>query len=400
MRRAAALPAWLLIAGCTESGQVLGPAGGASGAPPVTVSHAARRVAAGETHTCALLLDGSVQCWGSNQRGQLGNGAEQDALRPSPVVFGEPFDELCAGNDYTCAVTERGAVACWGGNQRGQLGQGDRDARSTPVAVELPAAATRLACGFEHVCALLANGELSCWGKNGEGELARGDEYPGDDRVTTVDALRPVRAGTGTFRGVGAGDGHTCAVRADGTLWCSGRNTQGQLGPASHEAQVRNLVQLGTDTDWAEVSAGQLHGCGQRSDGSVWCWGTNAIEAGQGFVLGVPGRLVRTPTRLPLPPVQRLATHTFHGCALASGGELWCWGRNFEGQLGSDDPTLRSGPESLGRSAIDVAVNVFSTCFVDPRGAVLCTGENGEGQLGSGDRERSSAFVEVPLAAN
>jgi alpha-tubulin suppressor-like RCC1 family protein len=395
----AALAATSLTVACSESGQVLAPAPeGTATAPPSAVK-AASRVATGFEFSCALLLDGSAHCWGANEHGQLGNGGQTDQLRPVKVDSSERFVDLCAGSEHACAISDRGEVWCWGSNQRGQLGQGNRTNQSRPARVALGGAPTQLACGFHHSCGLLGSGELWCWGKNGEGELAQGDEFPGRANMEAVDALSPVRLGTGSFSSVGLGDGHSCAVRSDGTLWCSGRNTQLQLGPASDSQQERTLLQIGSENDWQHVLAGMEQSCGLRTDRSLWCWGTNTgLEDDEGFALGVPGLGVENPTRVPGGGWLAVATDAFHTCAIAvNGGELWCWGRNAEGQLGSPDASLREAPTPLGRRVISVDVNRFTTCLVDIAGMIACSGSNDRGQLGTGGTERPFAFIDVVI---
>lgn len=396
MRRAAVL-LWLASCACTESGQVLGPAPESTSAPSMP---AASRVVAGDEHSCALVA-GAVYCWGSNQYGQLGSETgNDDRLLPALVASEERYSDLCAGTHHTCALTDVGEVQCWGRNHRGALGRGNRTSSPRPVDVSLSGPATSVACGFANACALLVGGELFCWGKNGEGELAQGDDYPGDTNVEQADQLLPVRVGNGAFRSVGLGDGHTCAVRGDGTLWCSGRNTQYQLGPASSRSQERSSRRLGTDADWVQVASGQQLSCALKSDRTLWCWGTNtAVQSGEGFPLGVPGENQPNPTRVTAREWSAVATHTFHTCAISSTQELWCWGRNAEGQLGLEDPELQRGPISLDRRAVSVAVGVFTTCSVSTAGVVACSGKNDRGELGTGDLERRFAFTDVVIDA-
>jgi alpha-tubulin suppressor-like RCC1 family protein len=397
MRRIAAL-ALVFALGCSDSGQVLGPAPeGTAPLPPESTPLAASRVVTGNDHTCALVA-GAIYCWGSNELGQLGTGGSGQQLLPVEVQSEDRFADLCAGNEHTCALTDLGRVHCWGGSQRGALGQGDRESSARPVEVPLSGPATSVACGFANACALLVGGELSCWGKNGEGELAQGDTYPGDANVEQVDQLSPVRVGTGAFRSVGLGDGHLCAIRADGTLWCSGRNTQRQLGTASTRDQERSLRQLGTDNDWVQVVSGMELSCALRADRSLWCWGTNtALGRDEGAPLGVPGAQATSPTRVSAGAWLEVATNTFHTCALSSTQELWCWGRNAEGQLGLMERALQREPISLGRRAISLDVNAFTTCVVSTSGSVACTGKNDNGELGNGSTERPFAFTDVAM---
>jgi alpha-tubulin suppressor-like RCC1 family protein len=350
------------------------------------------------SHTCAIAL-GSVYCWGSNEHGQLGNDADSEQeLRPVLVAGTERYVEMCAGDDHTCAMTDLGAVDCWGRNQRGQLGQENRTNLARPARVPLSAPAAVLACGFAHVCAVLSNNELWCWGENGEGALGQDDDYPGDGSVETVDELSPIRVTDAAYRSAGPGGGHTCAVRTDGSLWCTGRNSQYQLGPASSRIQERVMLRVGTNTDWLQVAAGLESTFILRQDRSLWVFGTNtAIESDEGLPLGVPGPNAPSPTRVGAGDWLAVATHSFHTCAIARDNEAWCWGRNIEGQLGPGDPPLVRQPTALGRKATSVDVGVFTTCLVDPAGTVFCTGKNDFGQLGTGNTERPFAFTEVPL---
>jgi alpha-tubulin suppressor-like RCC1 family protein len=159
------------------------------------------------------------------------------------------------------------------------------------------------------------------------------------------------------------------------------------------------LLQIGTDKDWQQVLAGMQQSCGLRADRSLWCWGTNTgLESNEGFALGIPGFEVVNPTRVPGGAWLVVATDTFHTCAVAvDGGELWCWGRNAEGQLGSPDESLREAPTRLGRQVISVDVNRFTTCIVDTAGVIACSGSNDRGELGTGDTERPRAFVDVVI---
>ena len=129
-----------------------------------------RQLAASESHTCALLENGSVQCWGLNN-GQLGTGNNTNANTPQAVVgLAGPVRQLAAGGgDYsmhhTCAVLEGGSVQCWGSNYYGQLGTGNNNGATTPQAViGLAGVAREVAAGLEHVCALLESGSVQCWG--------------------------------------------------------------------------------------------------------------------------------------------------------------------------------------------------------------------------------------------
>ena len=207
-------------------------------------------VALGEAHGCAVTST-RLYCWGNNESGELGVG--DTTSREAPTLVDGSWLGVTAGAHHTCALDDLGRVACWGANERGQLGTNDRDARSVPALVSLPQRATFVTSDFSHTCALLSDATLHCWGKNDEGELGQGDAFPGN-QSTDADALSPVVV-SGTFRSVDAGQGHTCGIRLDGTLFCWGRNSEHELGE-SDMIQVRSPLQVGTDDDWLGVEAG------------------------------------------------------------------------------------------------------------------------------------------------
>jgi alpha-tubulin suppressor-like RCC1 family protein len=133
------------------------------------------QIALGFSHTCALLRSGAVECWGSGSHGQVGDGADEERLAPHAVKGLPPgVSQLAAGADHTCALVRDGTVRCWGQNQLGQLGDGGTAASAVPTkSVKLPAKATQLTAGGGHTCALLATGALYCWGSNAEGQLGQ-----------------------------------------------------------------------------------------------------------------------------------------------------------------------------------------------------------------------------------
>ena len=131
-------------------------------------------VAAGRYHTCALLGDGTVRCWGANWYGQLGGGTLTEHSTPVTVSGLSGATAIAAGEHHTCALLDDGTVRCWGANWYGQLGDGTLTNRRTPVTVSLPLSATAVAAGRGHTCALLGDGTVRCWGNNYSGQLGDG----------------------------------------------------------------------------------------------------------------------------------------------------------------------------------------------------------------------------------
>jgi alpha-tubulin suppressor-like RCC1 family protein len=409
--KSAAFAAALIALACVERGEVLTPAlehadeagdagpgsgaaGDAGGPEPDLVISA---VAAGTQHSAAI-SSGRLYTWGANESGELGLGDTTERNVPTELVAEQTFVSVSAGGDYTCVLDDAGSVYCFGANDRGQLGQGDREARSQPVRVPLPVAARVVSNNFEHVCALLANAELYCWGQNFEGELGQDDNSPPDSDPTAVDALSPVQVPGSNWSTVSAGDGFTCGVRFDGTLWCWGRNSGHQLALDS-PIQIRHAVQIGTDSDWLRVESGLQYSLALKQDHSLWCWGENVGQPSDGNPLGMDSAEIDTPTRLgSASDWMTFSTRSFHTCAVNRSNELWCWGRNIEGQLGTQDLDLRSTPAHITDGIAAVSVAWFNTCALTTAGHVLCAGKNDHHQIGDGTTTRPHGFADVTPA--
>jgi alpha-tubulin suppressor-like RCC1 family protein len=249
---------------------------------PVMINFLASALSLGTSHTCAVdTTTSNVLCWGLNADGQLGLGMLTTPRNtPQPVaVERTTFDEVAAGGHHTCALTTGGTVLCWGKNDTGQVGD---DSTVTPrllpsPVVGLPAqpAVKQIWSRAGHTCARLADGSLRCWGANAEGQI--GNETTASAQPTAV----PVTALTGAVSQVAVGGAHTCALKTDGTVWCWGRNTHGQLGngmiKATPQLTAVPVSTLGSTV--IEVTAGLNHTCARKSDNSMWCWGQN--ESGQ-----------------------------------------------------------------------------------------------------------------------
>jgi alpha-tubulin suppressor-like RCC1 family protein len=419
----------LVLAGCVERGEVLSrnpratsalDAGRSSSEPvepfptqpptetmqadaspqagPVSELQGASSISVGGEHACAVFTAG-VACWGSNTSGQLGLGDAFDRTAPSLIAGTEGWLWVQAAEQHSCGIDDAGAVYCWGANDRGQLATGDRQSRPEPVAMTLPARAVRLASRFNHSCALLADGALYCWGENFEGQLGQADSFPGDQNPSGADSLVPLEVVGEGWSAVDTGQGHTCAVAADSGLWCWGRNTESELG-AGEAIQVREPQRVDAALDWAQVSAGQASTCAIKRDGSLWCWGENVgFLIAEGAPLGVDAEQADAPTEVGTASTWRsISTRTFHSCGLL-GSQLWCWGRNIEGQLGLGDLQLRQQPTQVGGAYVEVSAGPFVTCAVTQSGHVECTGKNDVGELGTGDALRRSTFTEIEIVA-
>ena len=250
---------------------------------------------------------------------------------------------VSAGGEHTCAVTTGGGVKCWGDNNYGQLGDGNSPTDgTTPVAVTgLTFGVATVSAGEFHTCALTTGGGVKCWGLNFSGAL-------GDDTTTTSDTPVDVCAAAGcasTLSGVDAlsvGGFHTCALTATGGVKCWGSNGSGQLGDDS-----------ATSSD-TPVDVCAAAGCASNLSGI-----DDVVSAGGD-----------------------------HTCALTTGGDIKCWGDNFNGQLGNgNSPTDSDTPVNvtgLASGVAAVSAGDDHTCAVTSTGGVKCWGSNTQGQLGNG----------------
>ncbi|WP_437902907.1 hypothetical protein WME95_30690 [Sorangium sp. So ce327] len=340
-------------------------------------------IAAGTDYTCAVLSDGSVWCWGRNTWGNLGDGTlQQDRPIPRPVTglsgAARVAASISSGRAHTCAVLTDGAVACWGAGNSGQLGDGEATNSPSPVRAKELAGATQVAVGGTHTCAVTASHELYCWGEGSSGQLGYGDEV---DRVEPTVMLDGVDS-------VSAGLSHTCAgmteQMGERRMNCWGHNESGQLGLGNFNQQNTPQPVAGL-TSVALTAAGALHTCAAPAGGVASCWGK-----GEQFRLGTG--LVNPeaiPRKIPdLVDVTRISLGARHSGAVLAGGEVLLWGDNAKGQLGNgtQDPGLL--PETIGLTdVVELALGDDHSCALKRTGEMLCWGDNRNGELGDGTVE-------------
>lgn len=347
--------------------------------PAPGVLRAVVRLVAGNGFTCALTRDGVVRCWGENSSGALGSGTTSAQLTPTVVPLGAPARDLAAGHDHACAETADG-LFCWGANGKGQLGDGSYgpELALTPLRVLDGVAATAVGAGGEHTCATVA-GVLRCWGDNLDGQLGDGLTVgqPTPQGVVGIAGAAQVTSKRWT----------TCARLLDGTASCWGVGSSGELGDGTRyrgrfsPGPVRGLTGI------AEIASGWGHGCARSSDGTVRCWGSNLRgQVGD----GTSATFVYAPVAVTgLRDVIGLALGSTTSCALLSNRSVRCWGDNRSGQLGlglvDADPRPQPTDPVVGvTDAVAVTMGEEHACAVRADGTVVCWGRNHIGQLGDG----------------
>ncbi len=360
-------------------------------------------VAVSRYSACAVMSGGGVKCWGSNNVGQLGNGTYTNSSVPVDVVgLGGKAVMVTVSDPYTggqaCAILESGVLRCWGTNSRGQMGQGTVGGTfATPLTVPMPGPVSYVSLGFVN-CASLTNGDLYCWGANDNGNLGNGTIGTTQSTPLKIALPGPVKS----FR---AGQQKVCAATTANRLFCWGLNKPGVFGvpeatvPYSYvpyEVDV-SMIPGGIVT----VDGGYMPGDTEvvsilAGDGTVWAWGENRQ--------GQLGRGDWLPSHIPqrvsgLNNVTNLNTSGRPSCAVVDPGDVYCWGHNDLGQLGIGNRANQNLPRrvSLPVRAKQVAATNRMSCAYLTDNRIFCWGDNSAGQLGNGTTTSSLVPVEAML---
>lgn len=357
-------------------------------------------IGAGDGHSCAVTADAGLMCWGDNWLGDLGDGTTEQRDRPVDVTgLGGNVAMVRGGESHTCAALTTGGVQCWGEDNEGQLGVGTTFTHSTtPRDVLGVSSAQAVAAEGDHACALLDGGNARCWGKSGDGQLGGGTPIGG--AVPT-----PVDVQLSDIAALEAGWSHTCAATATGAAWCWGSNAAGQVGDGEDtntSPRSTPVGVVGLDGGVVSIAPGMGHTCALTLSG-VWCWGARSSgELGDGVTSSWPPQY--TPVAVTGLPdgIQGLASGAHHTCAITAAGGLLCWGDNDYGQLGdgaTNDSATPVPVTGLDHGVLEVAAGRRHTCALIDDGTVWCWGENQFGQLGRGPGPGSSVPVEVRFSA-
>jgi hypothetical protein len=346
------------------------PTGSTDGSTPVEAGlgtlEGVMTLSLGRTHTCALLADQSVSCWGNNDSGQLGvlPGVTASSAKPLHVdLLGKKAKSIASGGKHTCVITTDASVLCWGSNDKGQLGRSTFNPINAVEAVTLPAAVT--APGL-----LAAGGAFTCIGQM-----------------------------AGLYLGAPGEETHE--------LYCFGENLSRQLAtdlnnglPVSTPTRIEYMPAAPGIPHFA-AALGEDFSCGgahvSPNGASIFrvlqCWGNNAQgQAGAPLATTVLTRAQSEPkyNGSAVAQLLRVTAGKAHGCAavdtVSAGKQLICWGNNTKGQTGDATTGVRpltqvAGIDATGITSLSAGGEV--TCFVAD-GKVKCAGANDVGQLGRG----------------
>jgi alpha-tubulin suppressor-like RCC1 family protein len=292
---------------------------------------------------------------------------------------------VVAGGSHSCALTTGGAAYCWGDNFYGQVGDGSELSRLFPTAVTGALSFAALSASSFHSCGLALDGKAYCWGDNAYGELGDGNA-PVRSPVPVA-----VLANSLTFSVLAIGASHTCGLAPGGAAYCWGYNRDGELGDGSFDTSSAVPVAVTGGHTFSALSARGVHTCGIASGGTLYCWGSNRNgELGDGTR---SSRAVPTavPGGLTFSAVSANAAQT---CGTTTGGATYCWGNvplDTVNPKPPDPPTLVGG----GRSFVALAGGDWHTCGLVALGTAYCWGSNFSGQLGDGSTTDRSVPVAV-----
>lgn len=343
-------------------------------------------ISAGGNHTCAIVSDGSLWCWGRNDKGQLGLGDTVDRSSPTRIGSATNWRSVSAGNNSTtCAVNTLNEVFCWGYNFNGQVGV-DKATTSVTSPTKVSALGTTVqsvSVGSFNACVVTTSATVKCWGSNSYGALGSGVALGTSTHTPTAIANL-----SGTYSVVATGGDGVCAQTTGNTVYCWGSDLWGQRGDGSSTtADGANPTKISTSAVVTGLFAGADTGtnCLVTQNSGVLCWGQNTDNflnttsgnmtspivtnvspfyvsgsnvAARGFSIGsrfacmlkntdasivcggidtltgvgATGRVSNAPTGTGF---LAMTTGTSHGCAIRSDRKLVCWGLNAYGQVGT-----------------------------------------------------------------
>lgn len=335
------------------------------------------QVATNYYFSCALLNSGTVNCWGNNSEGQLGDGTSTERLTPGPVSGITDATALTTGDGHACVIVADQTVRCWGDNGSGQAGDGtDNNDRLTPVAPIGVSGAKQISSSDYTNCAVLADSTITCWGSNPNDVMGRGNT----SNVTT-----PVSVpGFTNVVKVQAAPDNICALLATGTVKCSGTNDEGELGNGSIGGGSNVPVDVVEVSSAVDLAGGDEFACALISDGTVKCWG----DGGNGKLGNGSTDDSGTPATVPgLTGVVQIAAQYDSICALINDGTVRCWGDNSNGQAGTGAYGDANTPQVVNGLSNVVSLGVTgenTVCVIVLGGQVICWGQNDSGQIGNG----------------
>ena len=361
------------------------------------------KIATGKDHACVLAADGGVKCWGREADGRLGNDQSGNSYHGYPVdvvadgtgsLLGDIVQVSSSGKGtHTCAVTSQGRVKCWGNGDEGKLGLRNASDKSIPQNVRASGSGNSLlsdiiqvATGNNHTCALTSRGEVKCWGDGDGGRLGNRN---------STDVYYPVSVYAGSSGSsllsdivqISVGGEHTCALTSGGEVKCWGKGGYGRLGD-QYTTNRSTPVSVKTASSGSSllsnivaISAGGHFTCALTSGGEVRCWGRqNHGQLGNGTIANTNKTYAvsvvasASDTGNNLSGIVNIVAGPYHSCAVTSEGEAKCWGAGGNGRSGLNNGAQTVAYPTLaamGPSNTALSGSIIELALGDEYGCVL-----------------------------
>jgi alpha-tubulin suppressor-like RCC1 family protein len=323
--------------------------------------------------------------WGYNNNGALGLGNLSNQSSPQAVTAMPDATGFGAGIDHTLFLKADGTLWAAGLNEFGQFGSELPASSSSPLAIAGLTNVVQASGGGFHSVALLADGSVWAWGFNRDGQIGNG--------TTTVTGclcvLAPTQTSVSGVVQIDAGAFHTLALKADGTVWAWGYNDRGQIGDSTndpHPTPVQVGVGVTGFNNIIAVSAGDQHSMALKADGTVWIWGSNEYgQIGNGTI-SMTDQLIPVQNTT-LANITQISAGVFHSLALNKSGKVFAWGDNLNGEIGSGaagSPQPTPVENATLGSVIEIKTAGITNFARLRDGAVWAWGFNDIGETGSG----------------
>lgn len=362
---------------------------------PAQSPHLTGRIASGAAFTLVALGNGTVMSCGNNANGALGvgNNTSSPALQPIPVTDLFGVTAVAAGEGHALALSGNNTVRSWGVNNHGQLGLGTTSPETTPQLISTLSNVKAVAAGSYFSLALRTSSTVLAWGKNQSGQIGNG---------TTLDQLVPQYVANlfGSIEAIAAGDSHCLALLSDGTVMAWGNGANGRLGLGNTlDQSTPQQIPPAFLGNVVAIAAGDSHSLALLADGTVMAWGSDSSYQ---LGTGTSANYALFPQPIPsatLSNVVAITAGKYHSLALLADGRVKGWGSGNYGQLGTGSGTFRPTPEFILGSniaAVSTGPCSLSTFVVRDSGTVTACGQNSNGQLGFGTYSSPPYWATVP----
>ncbi|HVY32073.1 MAG TPA: hypothetical protein VHB79_36305 [Polyangiaceae bacterium] len=384
--------------GLGNQGQLGGNVTGTRALPTRVGNDTWLEIKAGGASNCGRKQDGSLWCWGRNDNGQAGVAAVNPVKEPTQIGKSKAWTQLSLGDNHACAIDSNHDLYCWGDNGWGQLGNGAAPTDSpTPVQIGAGASWASVDAGYSYTCATRSDGTAWCWGNNDYGVLGKpGAPSSVPQQVDDTDTWSSMSASPGS---------ETCGIRKDYSLWCWGYGPLGNGDPNGTAVDTPSQVPGNPCTDVSDTCQAQqecnfVQGQGVTCRCAAGYTGANCDDIAEcaGNVCGVRTTCdEKTPGfdcscqsgfvgdgKACGPKFAALAVGANnHSCGIDTAQQLWCWGDNQLGQLGTGDTNGTLSAKHIGAAAwLAVDMSQQFSCGIQADHTLWCWGTNGAGRSG------------------